>query len=103
MHEHVKVDVCGIIGFIEKQTLNWLGHVKHMTEDNILQKIKRWKPMSKHQIGRHKMRWEDNVLEDVRSMDLCNWKNVAQNRESWKNLIQVIAVKKKRRRRKKKK
>jgi hypothetical protein len=36
-----------IIGFIKKQRPNWLGHVKHMTEDNIVQKIKRWKPMSK--------------------------------------------------------
>jgi hypothetical protein len=35
-----------IIGFIKKQRLNWLGHVERMDEDNIVQKIKRWKPMS---------------------------------------------------------
>ena len=35
-----------IIGFIKKQRLNWLGHVERMAEDNIVQKIKRWKPMS---------------------------------------------------------
>jgi hypothetical protein len=29
-----------IIGFIEKQRLNWLGHVERMVEDNIAQKIK---------------------------------------------------------------
>jgi hypothetical protein len=34
-----------IIGFIKKQILNWLGHVESMTEDNIVQRIKRWKPM----------------------------------------------------------
>ena len=33
-----------IIGFIKKQRLNWLGHVESMAEDNIVQKIKRWKP-----------------------------------------------------------
>jgi hypothetical protein len=38
-----------IIGFIKKQRLNWLGYVEHMTEDNNVQKIKRWKPMSKDQ------------------------------------------------------
>ena len=35
-----------IIGFIKKQRLNWSGHVERMAEDNIVQKIKRWKPMS---------------------------------------------------------
>jgi hypothetical protein len=55
-----------------------------MTEDNIVQKIERWKPMSKRPIGRPEMRWEDEDLEDVRSMDVRNWKKVAQNRDGWK-------------------
>jgi hypothetical protein len=36
-----------------------------MTEDNNVQKIKRWKPMSKRPIGRPKTRWKDDVLEDI--------------------------------------
>jgi len=49
-----------IIGFIKKRRLNWLGHVESMAEDNIVQKIKRWKPMSKRPIGRPKTRCEDD-------------------------------------------
>jgi hypothetical protein len=52
-----------IIGFINKQRLNWLGHVERMTEEDIVQKIKRWKPMSKRPIGRPKTRWEDDFWE----------------------------------------
>jgi hypothetical protein len=59
-----------------------------MTEDIIVQEIKRWKPMSKRPIGRPKMRWEDDVLEDVRSMDVRNWKNVAKNIDSWKKVAE---------------
>jgi len=36
-----------IIGFIKKRRLNWLGHVERMAEDNTVQKIKKWKPVSK--------------------------------------------------------
>ena len=54
-----------IIGFIKKQRLNRLGHVEHMAEDNIVQKMKRWKPMSKRSIGIPKTRWKDYVLEDT--------------------------------------
>jgi hypothetical protein len=67
--------------FIKKQRLNRPRHVERMTEDNTVQKIKGWKPMSIRPTGRPKMRWECNVLEDVRSMNVCNWKNVAQNRQ----------------------
>ena len=59
-----------------------------MAED-IVQKIKRWKPMSKRPIGRPKTRWEDKVLEDIKSIKICNWKKVAQNRNIWKKLVEL--------------
>jgi hypothetical protein len=78
-----------IIGLIKKQRLNWLGHVERMTgEYNIVQKNKRWKPMSKRPTGRPKIRWEDGVLGDVRSMNVLNWKDVAQNRDRWKKVVE---------------
>jgi hypothetical protein len=77
-----------IIGFIKKQRFNWFGHVERMTEDNNVQKIKRWKPMSKRIIGRPKTLWEDDVLEDIKSMNVSNWNKVAQNRGSWKKVVE---------------
>jgi hypothetical protein len=77
-----------IIGFIKKQRLNWLGHVERMTEDNNVKKFKRWKPMSKRPIGRPKLRWEDDVLGDIKSMNVRNLKNVAQDREGWKKVVE---------------
>jgi hypothetical protein len=59
-----------------------------MTEDNNVQKIERWNRMSKRPIGRHKTRWEDDVLEDIKSMNIGNWKKVAQNRDSWKKVVE---------------
>jgi hypothetical protein len=77
-----------IIGFIKKQILKWLGHVERMAEDNNVKKIKRWKPMSKRPIGRLKMGSEYDVLEDIKSMNVGNWKNVAQNRDGWKKVVE---------------
>jgi len=61
-----------------------------MAEDNIVQKIKRWKPMSKRPIGRPETRWEDDVLEGIKSINISNWKKVAQNRVSWKNVVEQV-------------
>jgi hypothetical protein len=58
-----------------------------MVEDNNVQKIKRLKPMSKRPIGRPK-----NVgkmtLEYMRSINICNWKKVTQNRNRWKKVVE---------------
>jgi hypothetical protein len=59
-----------------------------MTEDNNVKKIKRWKPMSKRPIGRPKLRWEGDVLENIKGMKVCNWKKVAQDRERWKKVVE---------------
>jgi len=59
-----------------------------MAEDIIVQKIKRWKLMSKRPIGRPKTRWEGDVLEDIKSINKRNWKKVAQNRDSWKKVVE---------------
>ena len=52
-----------------------------MAEDNNVKKIERWKPVSKRPIVRLKTRWEYDILEDIKSMNVSNWKNVAQNRD----------------------
>jgi hypothetical protein len=59
-----------------------------MAEANIVQRIKRWKPMSKRPIGRPKTRWEDDVLEDIKNMNVGNWKKVAQNGKCWKKAVE---------------
>jgi hypothetical protein len=63
-----------------------------MAEDDNVQKIKRWKPISKGPIGRPKTRWEDDILEDIRSMNVGNWKKVAQNRENWKKVVEQARI-----------
>jgi hypothetical protein len=45
-------------------------------------------PMSKRPIGRPKTRWEDDVLEDIKNMNVRNCKKVAQNRDSWEKAVE---------------
>jgi hypothetical protein len=59
-------------------------HILHVSRI----RVKRWKPMSKRPIGRPKTRWEDDVLEDIKSINIGNWKKVAQNRDGWKKVVE---------------
>ena len=38
--------------------------------------------------GRPKTRWEDDVLEGIKSINVRNWKKVVQNRDSWKKVVE---------------
>ena len=76
------------MGLLKKQRLNCLGHVERMAEDNIVQKIKRLEPVSKRPIRRPKTRWEDDVLEDIKRINISNGKKVEQNRDSWKIVVE---------------
>ena len=75
------------MGLLKKQRLNWLDHIERMAEDNTVQ-VERWKPMSKRPIGRPKTRWEDDVSEDIKSINIRNLKKVAHNRDSWKKVVE---------------
>jgi len=61
-----------------------------MVEDNIVQRIKRWKPTSKRPIGRPKTRWKDDVLEVIKNMNVRNWKKVVQSRDCWKKVVEEV-------------
>jgi len=32
--------------------------------------------------------WNVNVLEDIKSINIGNWKKVGQNRDSWKKVVE---------------
>jgi len=44
--------------------------------------------MSKRPIGRPKTCWKDGVLEDIKRINIRNWKKAAQNRDSWKKVVE---------------
>ena len=44
--------------------------------------------MYKRPIGRPKIRWEDDVLEDIKSMNVGYWKNITQNSDRWKKVVE---------------
>jgi hypothetical protein len=38
-------------------------------------------------VGRPKMRWEDGVDQDMRILEVENWKKVALDRDEWAKLL----------------
>jgi hypothetical protein len=45
-----------------------LGHVERMSEDRVIKKLYMSRPEGRRSVGRPKMRWLDDVEEDLRKM-----------------------------------
>ena len=50
--------------------------------------IYKWKPYATRPKGRPRLRWEDDVRNDMGSMGVKNWKQKVQERKQWKEIIE---------------
>jgi hypothetical protein len=57
-----------IVAETKKAKLRWVGHVERMSEDRVIKKLYMSRPEGRRSVGRPKMRWLDDVEEDLRKM-----------------------------------
>jgi hypothetical protein len=58
-----------------------------MNVNRTLQKILNTKLDGVRRVGRTKLRWEDGVDQDIRILEVKNWKKVALDRDEWAKLL----------------
>jgi hypothetical protein len=75
------------VRYIKYRRLSWLGHVQRMTKERVAKTIYKWKPYAARPKGRPRVRWEDDVRNDLRKMGVTNWKQRMQERKQWKEII----------------
>jgi len=62
-----------------------------MTE--LLKKIFNTKPEGIRRVGRQKLRWKDGIDQDLRILEIENWKKVALDRDEWAKLLKKARAK----------
>jgi hypothetical protein len=76
-----------IVKYIKINRLGWAGHVIHIDNNRTVKKVFNTKPIGIRKIGRPKLRWEDDVIQDVKTLRVKNWRNVAMEKENWQKLL----------------
>ena len=59
-----------IIKFIKSQRLRWATHVMRMENTRTTRKITEWTPYKTRPVGRPRLRWMDQVEEDLKRMTI---------------------------------
>jgi hypothetical protein len=76
-----------IVKYIKINRLGWAGHVVCMDNNRTFKKVFNTEPIGIRKIGRPKLRWEDNVIQDVKTLGVRKRRNVAMEKESWQKLL----------------
>jgi len=61
-----------IINNTEAQRLSWFGHLHRMLEERMVKKVYKWKLMLTGPLGRLKIRWEDDIRNDMKKLKIKN-------------------------------
>jgi hypothetical protein len=76
-----------IVTEIKVWRLEWLGHVVR-TEDTYLPKmVFNAKPEGRCGVGRHRLRWLDDVEADIKAIGIRRWRTKAQDRKEWSAIL----------------
>ena len=70
-----------------------MGHVERMTNERMAKTIYKWKPHTRPK-GRPRVRWEDDMRNDLRKMGVNNWKQRMQERKQWEGIIEQAKTRK---------
>ena len=68
-----------IVKFVQAQRIRWLGHVKRMEEGAMARKMLE---------GRHRLRWMDDVVADLKVMKIKQWMEKMKDREKWRLIVE---------------
>jgi len=63
-----------------------------MTNERVAKAIYKWKPYATRPKGRPRVRWEDDVRNDLRKMGVNNWKQTMQERKRRKEIIEQAKI-----------
>jgi hypothetical protein len=82
-----------IVTVIKIQRLEWLRYVIRINEARIVKKIFEEKLEGRRGRGRPRLRWINDVEEDLRILGVKRWRRKALDRQEWAFIIKEAKVK----------
>jgi hypothetical protein len=89
----IKQKAPDIVNVIKIRRLDWLGHVVRMNETRCVKKIFERKLEGRRVRGQPRLRWLNDVENDLRELGVKRWRTKALEREEWASVIKEAKAK----------
>jgi len=94
LHNEELNDLCSspnIFRVIKSRIMRWAGHVARMRERR-MHDFGRGKSEGKRPLGRHRLRWDDNIKMDLQEVGCAgmDWIELAQGRDRWRAVVNAV-------------
>jgi hypothetical protein len=73
---------------VKARRISWIGHVERKEGSRKPKRVMREKIYTRRKRGRPKVRWLDDVQEDLREMGIEGWRRKTQDRDQWRRIAQ---------------
>jgi hypothetical protein len=73
---------------VKARRIIWVGHVERMEDNRMPKRVMKENIYTRRKRGRPKVRWLDDVQEDLREMGTEGWRREAQDRDQWRRIAQ---------------
>jgi hypothetical protein len=78
---------------MKSRRIEWLGHVFRMESSRAPQKVLDGRPEEKRNIGRPRLRWLDDDVNDLRNMGVRQLRKKTEDRREWAGIVRQAKVK----------
>jgi hypothetical protein len=82
-----------IVTVIKIRKMEWLGRVIRMNETRSVKEIFEGKLEGRRGRGRPRLRWINDVEDDVRKFGVKRWRTKALDREEWASIVREATAK----------
>jgi hypothetical protein len=76
-----------IVVEIKRERMRWAGHVQRMPEERVVKKIFPGQPGGSRRKGRPRLRWVDDLEEDLKKIGISGWRRMAEDRKGWRRRL----------------
>jgi hypothetical protein len=76
-----------IVNVIKIRRFEWFGHVVRMNETRSVKKIFEGKLEGRRSRGRSRLRWINDVEDNLRKLGVKGWRTKTLEREEWASII----------------
>ena len=77
-----------ILKFIKSQRLRWAAHVMRVENTRTTRQITEWTPYKTRPARRPRLRWMDQVEEDLKRMKIIGWRAKVEDRQEWNRIVE---------------